>query len=38
LLLSTGPEQRSFAATVHLLDRYSIGLKRMVRLVQTAQF
>ena len=27
-----------FAATVHLLDRYSIGLERMVRLVQTAQF
>jgi hypothetical protein len=25
-----------FAATVHLLDRYSISLERMVRLVQTA--
>jgi hypothetical protein len=24
--------------TIHLLDRYSIGLETMVRLVQTAQF
>jgi hypothetical protein len=38
LFLSKGPEQRPFAATVHLLDRYSIGLERMVRPVETAQF
>src|ERR1022692_2970276 len=40
ILIVSSQEARAapFAATLHLLDQYSIGLERMVRLVQTAQF
>jgi len=38
LLLFQKVRAARFATTVYLLDRYNIGLERMIRLVQTAQF
>jgi hypothetical protein len=37
LLLSKEARAAAFGATVHVLDRYSIGLERVARLVRNAQ-
>jgi hypothetical protein len=38
LLLSKEARAAASGATVHVLNKYSIGLERVVRLVRNAQF
>jgi hypothetical protein len=38
LLFQEDPASSTFRRDFYLLDRYSIDLERMVRLIQTAQF